>query len=750
MKRYFLSILLLLCFPAVMQAKPVDKAVAGQVASQVLKKQVVNATPADFTECYLFIGADGKGFALVSADDCVRPLLAYSIDGTFDADHMPAHVAAWIDGYQREIASVVDAGIAPSPEVQSLWENVCAHKSSNAVEPLLTTRWYQSPFYNSFCPYDTTYSAHAVTGCIATAMAQIMRYWEWPVVGWNSHAYTHPTYGELSANFGNTLYRWDLMPDTLNALCDSTEINAVATLMYHAGVAVEMNYSPISSGAAAITHGGLDFPCAENALKTYFRYNPMLSGISKASFSDAVWDSMLRAELDYTRPVLYTGSHPSLGGHAFVLDGYDTLGMFHVNWGWGGSYDAYYTIDSLSPGAGSMGGTPIYTFNTQNTGLFYVHPMAITSDTVVNIDIAVNNPDWGTVEGTGTYPLYDTANIIPHAAEGYRYLRMCNGWNKMPLSFLAVNDMQDSVFFERIEGDTVGYCSDLPVTAWRDDYGATTEWGIRIPTIMRRSRQLTAVQLYAYTGGNYTMNIYQGDSIDGATPVYTGQYYITDDEAGWNTLRLDSVLTFYHSQTIWITFSITADESRYPASFSSFCGNSDGSWYHLPDGWQPYDRLGVYNTWMIRAIFDPRDRFHVAASPNDIHFGDVTGMGYYAPGDTITLNAIPHNGYQFQSWGNGSIENPLHFVLTCDTTFIAYFVSITGIEEIDNSELRIEISGLDLKVENPTGRSLDLYDIQGRRLATSNLSIFNFQFSIPGVYLLKTEGLPARKIVVIK
>lgn len=748
MKKIFLVFVLMLGVASVTHAKPVDKAVAARVANDVLKKQVVDATPNAFTECYLFVGVDGKGFAIIAADDCVRPLLAYSFDGTFDADRMPAHVASWIEGYQREIASVVAAGIAPSPQVQAMWESPVQSKTDHSIAPLLSTRWAQGAYYNSLCPYDIYDSTYVYTGCTATAMAQIMKYWEWPLGGWNSHTYTHPVYGTLSADFGNTAYRWDRMPDTLNALCDSLEIDAVATLMYHAGVAVEMNYGPTGSGAATVAQRGFTQPCAENALKTYFRFNPLLYGNTKTGYSDAEWAGMLRADLDASRPILYSGYDENAGGHAFVLDGYDTLGMFHVNWGWGGSYDAYYTIDSLSPGAGSMGGEAVYTFNSNNSAIFNVYPWTESFDTVVTVNIAVNDTSLGYVEGNGTYNLYDTVTIVPHVAEGCRYWRLTGGSNNIPLTFLAVSNIFDTLFYERIEGDTVGYCNDNVITAWRDDYTSTTEWGIRIPPIVRKSRQLTAVQLYVYMGGIFTMNIYEGDSINDATPVYTDEFYITDNEAGWNTLQLDSVLTFHHSKTIWITFNVTASGGRYPAACAYFCGNSDGSWYHLPDGWQPYDQHGVYYTWMIRAILDPRDRFHVAASPNDINFGDVTGMGYYVPGDTVSLNARPHNGYQFSNWSTGSTLNPLRFVLTCDTAIVAFFEPMTGIDEVGDELWTAEVSGLTLSVTNPTGEPLDLYDIQGRHLATSHLSNFTFQFSTPGVYILRSRAI-TKKIVAI-
>lgn len=729
-------------------AKPVTVRQAQRVAEVVLPGRMLVAV--DMDGIYLFSAVDGKGFALVAADDCVRPLLAYSQEGTFDPDAMPAHVAAWIEGYRQEIASLVAAGTAPSPQVQAMWETLIPSKSGSSVAPLLTTRWAQGLYYNSLCPYDIYDSAYAVTGCTATAMAQIMKYWEWPLVGWNSHTYVHQRYGTLSADFGNTVYRWDRMPDTLNALCDSLEIDAVATLMHHAGVAVEMNYGTRASGAATVAQRGFTQPCAENALKTYFRYNPLLFGRTKEGYSDALWDSMLRADLDAARPVLYSAYDINAGGHAFVLDGYDTLGMFHVNWGWGGAYNAYYTVDSLSPGAGSMGGDPVYSFTSNSAAIFNVYPVQPTIDTAVAIDFSVNNPDWGTVEGNGIYHPYDTVTIIPHAAEGYRFQRLTSGRNNIPLTFLATNNISDTLFFERIEGDTVGYCNDNFVTAWRDDYSSTTEWGIRIPPVIRQARQLTAVQLYVYMGAYFTMNIYKGDSLDGASPVYTGQYYITDEETGWNTLPLDSVLTFHRSEVIWITFSVTDGDYRYPASCAPFCGNSDGSWYHLPDGWHTYDSLGVYYTWMIRAILDPRDKFHVASAPNDINAGDITGMGYYAPGDIVTLNALPKNGYQFSYWSNGSTDNPLHFMLTCDTAFIAFFEPAVGISDVVFEDLSYTLDGLTITVDNPSGLPADLFDIQGRHLATFHSTRSTFRFSSPGVYLLKILGGAVHKVVVTR
>ena len=736
------------------QAKPVTVQQAQRVAEKVLPGHTFEV--ADLDGIYLFSSVDGQGFVLVAADDCVRPVLGYSATGRFPqptADNrLPVHFAAWLDGYRREITSLRAAGAVPSPEVQALWENPLPRKSKsmgNSVDPLLSTRWAQHPYYNTYCPYDSIDSDYCVTGCVATAMAQIMRYWEYPVTGWNSHSYFDYYYGTLSANFDTTHYRWDLMPDTLSPFCDSLEIDAVATLMYHAGVSVNMAYSPRGSYAYTISSGPLAFPCAENALKTYFRYNPMLYGMNRGSFSDAEWDSLLHVELNAARPVLYSGADPNAGGHAFVLDGYDTLGMFHVNWGWGGYYDGFYTIDSLSPGAGSLGGEPFYTFNRYCSALFDVYPAPTPTDTLVTINIVSNNIECGMVEGSGTYHLYDTVTVRPRASEGCRFSHMATARRSIPLRFLACSDMNDTAYFEYIEGDTLGYCFGNQLQSWADDYGTTTEWGIRIPSVMRQARQLTAVELYYLVEGDYTLNIYVGDSIDGATPIYTGVYPLSG-ESGWRTLELDSMLTFHHAQTLWITVGINDTTHGFPLACADFCGNDDGSWYHLPWGWRSYGDEGVFYSWMLKGVFNSRREYNVVASPNDINLGDVFGMGRYLPGDTITLRAVPKTNCDFIEWSNGSNANPLTFILTGDTAFVASFQSRAGIGEIDDSQLRVAVSGLTVTIDNPTGGEIDLYDISGRLLATHHSSFITHHFSTSGVYLLKMNGLPARKIVVVK
>jgi hypothetical protein len=205
-------------------------------------------------------------------------------------------------------------------------------------------------------------------------MAQVMKFWNYPTTGTGFHSYNHSTYGTLSANFGSTTYNWTNMPNQLTSASTSTQRSAVATLMYHCGVSVDMNYGVASEGgssayvissASAVTH------CTEYALKTYFGYKSTLQGIKKANYTNTNWINILKTELNAGRPMVYAGFGD--GGHCFVCDGYDNNNFFHFNWGWGGSYDGYFTLDALNPGSGGIGGGS-YSYNDGQQAVIGIEP----------------------------------------------------------------------------------------------------------------------------------------------------------------------------------------------------------------------------------------------------------------------------------------------------------------------------------------------------------------------------------------
>lgn len=364
---------ILLLLPALLWAKPVSMNQAQLIAEKFinttdkslstqstqprrLKRVAKQAT--DNPPYYIFNNEDG-GFVIIAGDDCATPILGYSDEGYIDLNDMPIQLEELLNAYASEIQEAVDNNLQATVEVAKSWETLKkapqAYKTKAVVNALISTSWNQYPRYNNKCPVDASLSSlggHPTTGCVATAMAQIMKYWEYPKKGYGSKSYRSEYYGTLYADFGSTAYDWDNMPLKLSSSTSSTQNNAVATLMYHCGVAVSMNYNCDGhggSGANTLDWGG-GRACAETALKEYFGYVSTLEGKESSSMSASAWKSMLKTELDNKRPILYRGVSVQ-GGHAFVCDGYDSSDRFHFNWGWGGQSNGFYSLSAGTSGS---------------------------------------------------------------------------------------------------------------------------------------------------------------------------------------------------------------------------------------------------------------------------------------------------------------------------------------------------------------------------------------------------------------
>lgn len=347
-----------------------------------------------FIPFYVFSN-DFQGYVIVAGDDRVTPILGYADEGVFNADNIPPSMQKWLEGYKAEIRYVIENDIAASPEIQSEWlalRSGLKMKSQTlaaSVAPLIATRWDQSPYYNEMCPYDIS-GERTVTGCVATAMAQVLKFWNYPEIGSGFHSYNHIAYGTLSANFGSTAYGWTSMPNQLTASSSTAQKNAVATLMYHCGVSVEMNYNIASeggSGAMTICSGYSDCTVsAEDALKTYFGYKTSLQGVHKSDYTATGWTDLLKTELDAGRPIIYAGRGDE-GGHCFVCDGYDNNSFFHFNWGWSGQNDGYFALSALNPGSGGAGGGS-YNFTDAQRAIIGIEPAnAGPSNEAVNLSL---------------------------------------------------------------------------------------------------------------------------------------------------------------------------------------------------------------------------------------------------------------------------------------------------------------------------------------------------------------------------
>ena len=297
----------------------------------------------------LYIFNIGKyGYILISAEDEVYPVLGWSFSGQFAAEDIPPALAEWIKSYQDQIHYIRDHGLRGEAEVRDAWRHYAVSSSeftprlteSADVAPLITAKWNQNSLYNALCPIDMDGpSGRALAGCVATAMGQVMYYYRYPVNGTGSSSYWS-SYGMLSANYGATTYRWNEM---LNLATPKSHL-AIAELLYHIGVSVEMNYGPNASGAYSSN--------AASALRDYFNYDQSLNLVYKNNYSNTAWANLLKNNLDAGHPMYYHGY--GSGGHAFNVDGYQGTNHFHFNWGWGGAYDGYYYLNNLNPGSNSF------------------------------------------------------------------------------------------------------------------------------------------------------------------------------------------------------------------------------------------------------------------------------------------------------------------------------------------------------------------------------------------------------------
>ena len=297
------------------------------------------------TTVYHVFNYEGGGFVVVSASDAVSPILAQSDEGFIAENITNPAVKYWFDSYAKEIESIITSN-ADNTETLKEWINLSSKTREKSVfdaGPLLTTEWSQEEWYNYYCPVDPKGSGgHAAAGCVANAMAQIMKYHNFPVQGNLSYSYKHPIYGTQTANFGETVYKWESMGYSAS----STDYQSIATLIYHAGVSVNMYYGTDASWAYT-----LDVP---DALVNYFNYDPVTISIAeKVNYTDSDWKELLKAELHASRPVFYVGY--SLYGHAWVCDGWrNSDDMFHMNWGWTGkfNFNGWYQIGALNTAMG--------------------------------------------------------------------------------------------------------------------------------------------------------------------------------------------------------------------------------------------------------------------------------------------------------------------------------------------------------------------------------------------------------------
>ena len=587
----------------------------------------------------LYVFNFNNGYVIVAADDRAYPILGYCDDADFDVNNIPEGLRYYLGHYVRQIQYAINENLAIDPEVAEQWylldkEGVTTHTRLNrAVAPLLSTTWDQGWPYNYYAPECSSYwtNNHCYAGCVATAMSQVMKFWNWPETGVGEHSYSTSSYGgTLSANFGDATYNWSIMPNAVTSA--NAGGLAVALLMYHCGIAVDMDYSPNGSGAHSE-----DVP---GAVINYFRYGSGTHLKSRDSYSKTDWEDMLIASLDRGIPMVYAGNDTD-GGHAFNCDGYNNQRYFHFNWGWSGSGNNYYQIDALNTSNGTfnlyqrvvLDMIPDYIYNvtvpamesfdatvadaaTHTVHLSWTVPTeSVTGaplESIASIVVKRNgsviqtftNPQPGeqitfedTVDEDGYYE-YSIAGINENL-EGLSYKKavlvgpnctwkvICQtpnfqGWYDGKLQFIDHND----VIFKEVGMENSSPVSEkfqIPEGEFRVQWRSPNT---TIPSLTINLKNSAGQSVYTYTGSSTQLSgtLYNGhNDCSGCTPPtdLTGEYYFEGETFGthltWNCDYEPSKFKIYRSDDGEV---YTAIASVDPSQKEYFDEAAIGAYYY--------------------------------------------------------------------------------------------------------------------------------------------------------------------------
>ncbi len=353
MKNIFVGILLCLGITITLSAKPVGRKKAYQLAHKFVElEQESFRAEESYSEFYIFNAKAKKGFVIVSGEDSLSPILAYSDEGSLDEAHLPIQLKALLEKYRDKVQRIQQGEVID--RARGIY---FITKPSPVVDPLVKTKWGQGEPFNNLAPAIKD-GIKAPIGCVATATAQIMNFYQWPKKGSGSMSYTSRIHKlELSANFGKSAYTWSSMLDKYSWIRGGMNFNkrvnqyseeeaeAVAQLMYDVAVSCEMDFDPYASATSTYN--------SSQAMEKYFSYSAIL--LERNACTGKEFRGMIKRELDAKHPLILTGSSKDTG-HAWVVDGYDDNNYLHCNWGWDGIADGYFDLDVMVPVEVGTGG----------------------------------------------------------------------------------------------------------------------------------------------------------------------------------------------------------------------------------------------------------------------------------------------------------------------------------------------------------------------------------------------------------
>ena len=788
MKKLFLTLSLLAAIGSLM-AGPVDQQKAQKLGAKFLSTTALSQKNTDIqlnlvsvavdlqrggTDYYVFNVKGEDGFVIVSGDDRVKPILAYSTTGKYDPNDVSEGFQFTLDAFREEIQYVREHDFSATPDIIAEWKSVSETGSLNrgrqtrvVVGPLCQTIWNQNFPWNSQCPEDPEGSGgYVYAGCVATAMGQVMKFWEWPAQGTGSHSY-HPTgYAQQSANFGETEYHFELMPLALDSTSTEEEYFEIAQLLHHLGISVNMQYSGNGSGAYSE-----DVP---DALRNYFRYTcedhitNYGGGWWGQGYSNEEWANILKdGGLDEGLPLYYSGSDDNgAGGHAFVCDGYDENDYFHFNWGWSGRDDAWCPIGALN--------TTKYAFNVFNGFTGHIIPQGdeyfSRPDSVANM-LAIENEVFNAVRLSWTNPTL--------TVEGSDLTNIASVTIRR--NFEVIAELTDAQVGADMEFEDNG----LEPGLYEYSIFVTNEAGISRTTyrkLLVGEKCNIVFQLHDDGGDGWKgasisiadedfnrlaiITMKQGSDLVVDLPMLKGnlhfiwnhgwyhssEEYDTDYECSFSILDHDGNELYASSDLedgIFLTYDNNCEYSPlacYPVQ------NLEGEYL-----WNSNEEYGAYLTW---------DRPDITANLH--HFQVVRTIGAYKDGDEL-IAEIPYEGnsnYEYFDNTYDLIQGDVYYSVNCvyirgeercESEYLDVLIDITGVDENTanisiypnptNGLLNVSGNGMmHITVSNLLGQILNEVTTEGN--TTLDLSSYGQGFYL--VRIATEKGFTIQKINVIE
>ena len=714
---------------------------------------------------YIFAPAQGKGFVIVAADDRVRPVLAYSFHNNAMRDTMAPGMDWWLNGWQQQVDELrKEKDGERNEEWQQLLAGNGIPRSLTAVAPMITTQWDQEAPYNDSCPtrIESGSNVRALTGCVATAMAQVMKYWNYPVHGTGTHTYNSVsffsygyTFGEQTANFGATVYDWDNMPNSLTTASPDVQKAAVATLMYHCGVACDMYYGSAfngGSGSALINIPNLRQGNALNGMIKYFGYSSSATGLVRIKYDDNSWTALVRGELDASRPIIYGGVEQYSSGHCFVCDGYDDENRYHFNWGWSGDGDGFFTLNSLTPNIGPYS----YDFTSGQQMLVGIQPhtgedslciirhfpytenfeTAPTGWEAVASNIHVSY-SWMVVDSTGADGNYSAGvfRTLYNSCDDHMYSPsiVTPGDYKVNWQVRAMNASVSDSYTLMVGTETF------------DDIVESTAWQSRELVFSVAEGDTLCLDFSHASHLNSSGLLIDNVVIEQLLPDYT--ITVSANPANGGTVTGGG--TYQQGQSCTVT--TTANEGY---TFNNWTENgnvvsNNASYSFTVNGNRVLVANFTLNTLQITAAVEPAEG------------GTATGGGTYNYGDEVTITVETNEDWAFQNWTENGVvvaeEKTFTFIATADHSFVANLMYTEGIGEQNGSKILIYPNPINDKLTIEAQEAIgivEIYNLMGtlvysQKNCTNKVEIntADLQSGIYFVRHISSDGVSIRRVV---